>query len=218
MIANFSIKEAAVIADVPEAVVRKAIEARTICPVVEMAGRTPRYRFNAHGMLYLKVVTAFPLPLRRDDKQALWNIIEGKRSSSGRWYRCNDDLVTQSGGLELRVGLRNLEQDLADRLRVFEHGRHRIVSDPDVLSGEPVFKGTRIPLSHISALLAKNVPVEEIREDYPSLSSDELRYATMVSRMKLNPGRPRKPLTLIRDGHTVTTKDRFVSIGEAAVG
>lgn len=42
MIAHFSIKEAAVIADVPETVVRKAIEAGTISPMVEMAGRTPR--------------------------------------------------------------------------------------------------------------------------------------------------------------------------------
>lgn len=45
--------------------------------------------------------------------------------------------------------------------------KKRIVSDPGIHAGEPVFEGTRIPLAHIAALIAKGIPFEELAEDYP---------------------------------------------------
>lgn len=54
----------------------------------------------------------------------------------------------------------------------------RIISRPDVLSGEPVFEGTRIPVSHISGLLARGVPVAEILEDHPALTQADLAVAS----------------------------------------
>ena len=201
------LKDAAAIAEVPEAIVRKTIEAKTISPTHMTAGRVRRCRFAAHDLLYLKVLAAFPLPLPRGDKQALCDIIEGKQASSGRWYWGNGVLVTRSEGVEVRVDLRDLGQALVDRLRIFHYGRRRISSSPDVLSGEPVFAGTRIPLSNITALFAKKVPIDEIKEDYPALSADELRYAALVAGMKPNPGRPRKHLTFLREGHSVRTGD-----------
>jgi len=66
------------------------------------------------------------------------------------------------------------------------------------MAGEPVFEGTRIPLAHISGLIAKGVPREEIAEDYPALSRAHLDFAAIHSKMKRNPGRPRKPLRFVR--------------------
>jgi uncharacterized protein (DUF433 family) len=40
----------------------------------------------------------------------------------------------------------------------FKRGLKRIVSDPEIMAGEPVFAGTRIPL----ALIAKGVARDEI--------------------------------------------------------
>lgn len=211
---SFSLKEAAAIANVPERVVRKAIEAKTIQPRVVQVGRAPRYRFDAHDLLYLKLLTTFPFPLRPDDKQALRDLIERKRQSSGRWFRTDDAAIVRSGDVEVRVELHQLREALANRLRTFHRGRRRVVSNPAVLGGEPVFEGTRIPLSHIAALVAKNVPVEELLEDYPALSLDDLRFAAMVARMKPNPGRPRKALALRRDGHPVSTDDRAIGARE----
>jgi uncharacterized protein (DUF433 family) len=45
--------------------------------------------------------------------------------------------------------------------------RERIVAAPDVLSGEQVFRGTRIPLQHVASLFRKGVPEKEIAEDFP---------------------------------------------------
>ena len=90
-------------------------------------------------------------------------------------------------------------------MRVYEAGRRRIESRPEVLDGEPVFAGTRIPLAHVAGLFAKGVPLAEIEEDVPRLSDDDLAYARMVSRMKRDPGRPRKPVALMRNGRPVAT-------------
>ena len=79
-----------------------------------------------------------------------------------------------------------------------KRGLKRIMSDPEVMAGEPVFAGTRIPLAHISGLIAKGVPREEIAEDYPALSRADLDFAAIHSKMKRNPGRPRKPLRFVR--------------------
>jgi len=66
------------------------------------------------------------------------------------------------------------------------------------MSGEPVFKGTRIPVRHIVDLFRRGVAREEIIEDYPALDEDALFYAEREARMGQGPGRPRKPLAIRR--------------------
>jgi uncharacterized protein (DUF433 family) len=85
------------------------------------------------------------------------------------------------------------------RYREYRRGLKRIVSDPAVMAGEPVFAGTRIPLAHISGLIAKGIPLDEIAEDYPALGRADLAFAAIHAKMKRNPGRPRKPLRFVRE-------------------
>jgi uncharacterized protein (DUF433 family) len=47
-----------------------------------------------------------------------------------------------------------------------------IVSDPGVMSGEPVVRGTRIPAHTIIAYLRAGHTAREIFEDYPTLPVD----------------------------------------------
>src|SRR5579883_2351299 len=133
MSAVFSLKEAAAIAEIRERDVRKAIEAKAIHPSNIRAGRAPRYRFTARNLLYLKLLANFPLPLGREDKQALREIVEEKRRVAGRWQAGDDDIVLRSGDVSIRVQVRQLRRTLVRRLRAFQRGRRRIVSDPEVL-------------------------------------------------------------------------------------
>ena len=82
--------------------------------------------------------------------------------------------------------------------KAFRWGRRRIVSSPEVLGGEPVFRGTRIPVQHVAALFRKGAPEQEIVEDFPSLSERDLAYARLFSRFGEKPGRPRKQLAIHR--------------------
>ncbi|MBI1926511.1 DUF433 domain-containing protein [Candidatus Poribacteria bacterium] len=57
----------------------------------------------------------------------------------------------------------------------------RIVVNPRILGGKPIIEGTRISVEFILDLLASDVSEEEILEDYPHLTKQDihacLRYA-----------------------------------------
>jgi len=195
---QFSVKEAAAIADVPEPFVRKAIDQKMVRPRTISAGRAVRHRFDVNDLLFLKVISKFPFGLPRQDKDALRSLVEGKRTHAGKWSRAKTDFVARNGDLVIVVECKTVRNTLTRDLAAYQRGVKRIVSDFAVMAGEPVFAGTRIPLAHVSGLIAKGVPLEEIAEDYPALSRADLDFATIHSKMKRNPGRPRKPLRFIR--------------------
>jgi uncharacterized protein (DUF433 family) len=55
--------------------------------------------------------------------------------------------------------------------------QNRIVSDPRILSGKPVIRGTRISVAIIIDRLWNGVSETEIVEDYPSLSLEDVQAA-----------------------------------------
>jgi len=78
--------------------------------------------------------------------------------------------------------------------------RKPIVSDPEIISGTPVFLGTRIPLDHVVGLIRKGVPDSELAEDFPSLNQEDFDYARSCALLvKPSPGsRTIKPIQLRR--------------------
>ncbi|OAQ20796.1 DUF433 domain-containing protein [Thermosulfurimonas dismutans] len=50
-----------------------------------------------------------------------------------------------------------------------------ITSNPEILAGKPVIKGTRLSVEFILNLLAEGWTVEQILENYPSLTLDSLK-------------------------------------------
>ncbi|WP_133511525.1 DUF433 domain-containing protein [Candidatus Thiosymbion oneisti] len=57
----------------------------------------------------------------------------------------------------------------------------RITADPKILGGKPIVQGTRLSVEFILELLASDVPEEDILEDYPHLTREDihacLKYA-----------------------------------------
>ena len=53
--------------------------------------------------------------------------------------------------------------------------RDRIVLDPAVLAGKPVVKGTRLSVAFVLDLLAQGWSEQEILDQYPNLSRDDIR-------------------------------------------
>lgn len=53
----------------------------------------------------------------------------------------------------------------------------RITTDPDVLVGKPVIKGTRLAVEFLIELLAENWTHEEVMRNYPQLSQDDILAA-----------------------------------------
>lgn len=56
----------------------------------------------------------------------------------------------------------------------------RIVSDPRVMAGKPVIRGTRITVDMILELLASGMKPEEIAKDY-NISLEDIRAALLYA-------------------------------------
>ncbi len=195
----FSVNEAAAIAQVSPETIRTALEKKSLNPSLrQKKGKVAHPQFSADDVLLMKVLIEFPFPLRKEDKEALANILAGGQRTASHWSRRGADLIYRSGKAQLSFECGPLKAIVEKNLALYRWGRRRVVSSPDILSGEPVFRGTRIPLQHIAELYRKGVSEQEIVADFPSLSPRDLEYAQLVARFSNKPGRPRKPLSLRR--------------------
>jgi uncharacterized protein (DUF433 family) len=64
--------------------------------------------------------------------------------------------------------------------------RDRIVSDPDILVGKPVVKGTRISVELILGWLANGWTHEQILESYPNISREDILAALAFATERLH--------------------------------
>jgi uncharacterized protein (DUF433 family) len=62
-----------------------------------------------------------------------------------------------------------------------EEHMDRIIIDPEVLSGKPVIKGTRIPVYLIIELLANGMTEKEILSQYPTLKKEDIKAALLYA-------------------------------------
>jgi uncharacterized protein (DUF433 family) len=55
----------------------------------------------------------------------------------------------------------------------------RIIVNPDIISGKPIIRGTRIPVDLILKLLAQGISIKEILDDYPHLTKEDIQAALL---------------------------------------
>ena len=201
----FSVSEAAAIAEVSPETIRTALEKKSVKPSrMSRAGKAVRLQFSAGDVLLLKLLAEFPFPLSKQDKQSLAQILAHGNLTHGNqraphWSLKGADIVYRSGEMQVLVGCKPIRKTVSKNLAALRWGKRRVVSSPEVLGGEPVFRGTRIPLQHVASLIRKGVPEQELAEDFPDLSERDLAYARLFSRFGAKPGRPRKRLMIERN-------------------
>ena len=57
----------------------------------------------------------------------------------------------------------------------------RIKQDPDVMTGKPVIKGTRLTVQFVIRLLAEGASIEDILEEYDDLSEKDVRACLLFA-------------------------------------
>jgi uncharacterized protein (DUF433 family) len=85
-----------------------------------------------------------------------------------------------------------------------------IVSDPEIMRGTPVYRGTRIPVELIADLLSQGAKSEEILEGYPALDREKVELAPLYVQAFPRRGRPvsrpwakRNPIRATRHGRAL---------------
>ena len=185
---RYTVKEAAALAGLSERTIRNEIGRGVIRVERKSRGRAEAVALPKGAVLYFRLMKDMPVRLTRKDRGALYRLLSSKVSKAGDWNLENDTL--RRGILALDT--KPVRSDLYNSLGIYDAGLRKVVSNPEVLGGEPVFAGTRISIRHIGKLVTRGIRTSEIRSDYPSLNDDDIAFAAVFSRMKPAPGRPAK--------------------------
>ncbi|MGE0706676.1 MAG: DUF433 domain-containing protein [Planctomycetota bacterium] len=161
--------------------IQKLIEREFICCRTEEQGARSRRVLELADMLMVVLL---------DEYRDL--LSEGLRKRVHQHLHEAGDLeqieqVEVEGVLILRVtGIRERLQQEVGRL---EEARRMVVESPKILGGEPVIRGTRIPVRQV-AVMANTMSPEEILEGYPSLRREHIELARLYARAYPKQGRP----------------------------
>jgi uncharacterized protein (DUF433 family) len=71
--------------------------------------------------------------------------------------------------------------------------RRLVVSDPEILGSDPVFRGTRVPVHLVAELVAQGSKPAELIDGYPRLTAEMIRLAPVYAAAYPLRGPPRKP-------------------------
>lgn len=92
--------------------------------------------------------------------------------------------------LSLKLG--PLVRDLAELVEGFEDWKTRLVSQEDILGGEPVFAGSRLAVRRVGALAERGESATALLQDYPSLKPADIEFARLYTKAYPRVGRPRE--------------------------
>jgi uncharacterized protein (DUF433 family) len=102
-----------------------------------------------------------------------------------------DAEIRLAGGV-IRIEIKSTCSRLANRWRALRNATQLIVSDPNIRGGEPVVRGTRVPVYMIADLVKQGADLQEILEDYPSLDAPMVDAALAYAQTNPKRGRPPK--------------------------
>lgn len=159
-----------------------------------------RHRLGFREVLYFKLKSSLEeqgLQLCAEDRRSLYKVLQTRGDQCGQWVRLGRKL-NRKGAVPISIDMSQIIQTTSAALRAHRGKELLIEQRPDVLSGEPVFRNTRVPVTHVVEQFRAGIPMAEIREDYPQLSSAALAYAQMQSRLGKPPGRPARALKIKR--------------------
>jgi uncharacterized protein (DUF433 family) len=177
----FTPTEAAVLTGLPLKAINNAIDKKTVTAVAaERAGRPAR-------LLDARALVALAVERRLADRLAP----ELRRKLFDALAVAPRKVVALEGGL-LKIDLREPRRELAASLRALRRARRLVVSDPEIMGGDPVFRGTRVPVHRIAELAAQDATEPELLSDYPRLTPEMIRLAAVYSAAYPLRGRPRR--------------------------
>ena len=175
----FTPTEAAVLTGLSLKAVNNAIDKATISPVPgEEGGR----------LLDARALVSLSIERRLSDRIATPEL---RRKVFDALAEAPRNVVSLEGGL-IKIDLREPRRALAASLRDLRRARRLVVSDPGIVGGDPVFRGTRVPVHLVAELLAQGSKRAELIEGYPRLTAEMIRLAPVYAAAYPLRGRPRK--------------------------
>ena len=176
----FTTTEAAVLTGLSVKAVNNAIDKGVISAAADTRAGTGARLLDRHALISLTLERRLADRFAPELRRAVFDALAGAS-------RC---MVSLDGGF-LRIDLREPRRELANSLRRLRRARELVVSDPDIMGGEPVFRGTRVPAHMIAAQLGQGSTEWKLLEAYPRLTPEMIDLAPVYAAAYPLRGRPR---------------------------
>lgn len=200
-----TVPEAAVVANVSVRDINRVIDERILPDSFYRSEMTREFRSSACILIAFYFHTADRLT--SEERQ---RTIEALSKHSADWkvdrpWAVEEDLRVHHDFLT--INLAPFRKSAHDRLVRLKAANAIVVTDPQILSGTPVIKGTRIPVYDIAASVANGIPVKRILAAFSGLDEETVNLAALYAEANPQRGRPRQS-PLLRPGSTVITSRR----------
>ena len=165
----------------PLPAVHKAIEYKLIRPKRIREGHLVQRLLSRSQAVYLRMeargLRSLPLAARRQVARAV------ERDPG-------IDAVFVSEGSVILIQCKSARKEVETGLRRLAEATRMVESDPEIMRGAPVYKGTRIPVHAVADMLSHGAAVSEILEGYPALTREKVELAPMYVKAFPLRGRP----------------------------
>jgi uncharacterized protein (DUF433 family) len=173
--------EAAALSGVGIKAVHNAIDKRIVDTVPNTRKRGARPRaLTGEALLQLTLWQGIGPVLAVDRRHRLFKAIKARPTA--RIIRADDLLI---------VDVAEARKQLKARLQKLARAEATIGRVKGVMGGEPVFKGTRVPVRLVAAMLDQGADRAEILDGYPTLTDDMLDLARIWTAAHPTRGRPK---------------------------
>jgi len=179
----YSPTEAAVLSGIGVKAVNNAIDKRIVFAVRQpkLAGAKPLMRaLSTDDLLRLKLWYEVGGVLSQERRERLFAAILQKPEA--KQVRADDLLI---------IDVAEARKQIAARAQELEEAEAVVAQDKAVMGGEPVFKGTRIPVRLIATMIADGVDADEILAGYPKLDRRLVSLASIWATAHPRRGRPK---------------------------
>lgn len=175
MAVALSALEVAALVDLDEGKIRKDVE----------HGLFDTSRFSIGDLVYFRLVALLGLQVSVDDRRRLHALVEVAMKK-----KPTPQTISLSPVTEVRMA--DVAVEMKDKLDRFSAWKEKLVENPNILGGEPVFPRSRTAVRNVGGLLLRGTPEREVREDFPHLTPEDFEFAKLYAKAYPKMGRPRE--------------------------
>jgi uncharacterized protein (DUF433 family) len=176
---GFTVAEASWVTGLSVKAVNKAIEDAAVPVRIVRAGGVRRRYVQYASLLCLQLhaegLKRLPLRMRREVFRRVLSKPQQKQ------LKYTDALL---------IDVEGARSKMSSKLQNLEKAADIVQSDPEIMAGTPVFRGTRIPVYLVADMIEQGTSTDEILQGYPSLTREMVEYAGIYATTHPRRGRP----------------------------
>ena len=178
----YTVAETGFLVDRPTVEVQRAVDKKVITPVSKGRGGRKQQLFGKAELRFLKVDPSLGNALSPEGRKLLYK----------EFSRLPDAAKVATIGV-IAVDIRKTDSELKERMKMLQDAKRAIESR----GGKSFIKGTDVMTYQIAALSSR-LSVDQVLEDFPSLTRSQVQAAINYARAYPKPGRPFPSTTMKR--------------------